>query len=96
MAAPPVAPSVVKHSISDSQISILAETSAAAKAMAYCPYSNFRVGAVILMRYGHHISGANVENASYSVGLCAERAAFAKAVVRTPVALTVQPLYSTA
>lgn len=46
------------------------------------PYSNFKVGATILTADGRHVSGANVENASYSVGTCAERTAFARAVVR--------------
>ncbi|KAJ9157967.1 Cytidine deaminase [Pleurostoma richardsiae] len=52
----------------------------AAKASAYCPYSNFRVGAVLLTRTGSYVTGANVENASYPVGTCAERVAFGKAV----------------
>ena len=54
--------------------------SVAAKETAYCPYSRFRVGAVILTKLGGYISGANVENASYPVGTCAERVAFGKAV----------------
>ncbi|KAK0617940.1 cytidine deaminase-like protein [Bombardia bombarda] len=52
----------------------------AAKATAYCPYSNFHVGAVLLTRAGAYISGANVENASYPVTTCAERVAFGKAI----------------
>ncbi len=52
----------------------------AAKATAYCPYSRFRVGATILTRDNQLIDGANVENASYPVGTCAERVAFGKAV----------------
>lgn len=52
----------------------------AAKATAYCPYSNFRVGAVLLTRHGAHIPGANVENAAYPVGTCAERVALGRAV----------------
>ena len=46
---------------------------------AYVPYSKFRVGAAILGRRGIHVA-ANVENASYGLSLCAERAALAKAV----------------
>ena len=45
------------------------------------PYSKFRVGAAVLTESGVIIQGANVENASYPVGLCAERCALAKAVV---------------
>lgn len=47
--------------------------------VAYVPYSRFRVGAAILGKRGTHVA-ANVENASYGLSLCAERAAFAKAV----------------
>jgi len=38
----------------------------------YSPYSNFPVGAAALVDDGRIISGCNVENASYGVGLCAE------------------------
>jgi cytidine deaminase len=52
-----------------------------AKATAYCPYSQFRVGASLLSAVdGTFFNGANVENASYPVGTCAERVAFGKAV----------------
>lgn len=43
-------------------------------AKAYAPYSNFLVGAVARLNNGKHISGTNQENASYPVGMCAERA----------------------
>lgn len=39
---------------------------------AYAPYSNFPVGAAALTDDGRIVSGCNVENASYGVGLCAE------------------------
>lgn len=39
---------------------------------AYAPYSNFPVGAAALTDKGEIISGCNVENASYGIGLCAE------------------------
>jgi cytidine deaminase len=38
----------------------------------YSPYSNFPVGAAALVSDGRIVSGCNVENASYGVGLCAE------------------------
>jgi cytidine deaminase len=42
---------------------------------AYAPYSNFRVGAAILLDNGEVILGSNQENAAYPSGLCAERVA---------------------
>ncbi len=41
----------------------------------YSPYSNFCVGASILLENGMTIEGSNQENASYPVGICAERVA---------------------
>jgi cytidine deaminase len=40
---------------------------------AYAPYSNFQVGAVAMMANGEIVRGSNQENASFPVGLCAER-----------------------
>lgn len=47
--------------------------------MAYAPYSNFKVGAAIRLQSGEVIVGANQENGSYPLCLCAERVAMAKA-----------------
>jgi cytidine deaminase len=46
----------------------------------YSPYSHFAVGAALLTKSGRVFTGTNVENASYGLGLCAERVAFFKAV----------------
>ncbi|TDH28809.1 cytidine deaminase [Segetibacter sp. 3557_3] len=40
---------------------------------AYAPYSNFQVGAAALLQNGKMVRGTNQENASYPVGICAER-----------------------
>jgi cytidine deaminase len=47
---------------------------------AYAPYSNFHVGAVVRARDGRLFEGVNVENASYPLGICAERTAVSRAV----------------
>jgi cytidine deaminase len=52
----------------------------AAAEKAYAPYSNYLVGAAVRARDGRVFEGVNVENASYPLGICAERAALARAV----------------
>jgi cytidine deaminase len=57
---------------------LLAQADAASR-NAYAPYSNYLVGAAVLARDGRVFAAANVENAAYPLGICAERAAIGKA-----------------
>lgn len=52
-----------------------------ARALSYSPYSHFAVGAALLCRDGTIYLGANVENASYPVSMCAERNALYHAMM---------------
>ncbi len=58
----------------------LAELAMQARSRAYAPYSRFSVGAALLTTDGQIYTGCNIENSAYPVGLCAERAAFARAI----------------
>ena len=50
---------------------------------AYAPYSNFKVGAALLLDNGKIVLGSNQENAAYPSGLCAERVALKRFVYKT-------------
>ncbi len=69
-----------EYGLTSAEFNELRERCVAAKSTAYCPYSRFRVGASAISVDGSYFNGANVENASYPVGTCAERVALGKAV----------------
>lgn len=59
----------------------LAEAALAAREKAYCPYSGYQVGAALRTASGAVFTGANMENASYPEGWCAETSALAHMVM---------------
>ena len=50
------------------------------KKNSYSPYSKFRVSSVVLTKKGNIYKGVNIENAAYSVTICAERSALSSAI----------------
>jgi len=58
----------------------LIEAALAVRDKAYAPYSHFLVGAALRTKNGCLFTGVNVENASYGLTICAERAAIFQAV----------------
>jgi cytidine deaminase len=70
----------------------LEEAALEVQARAYCPYSEYPVGAAILGKSGRIYAGCNVENAAYGHSICAERSAILQMVAggdRIPIALVV-------
>lgn len=66
--------------MSELELQKLLEHAKAAVANAYAPYSGYRVGSALLCADGSIFTGCNVENASYSLTVCAERSALFSAV----------------
>lgn len=62
------------------QQEMLVQAAREIRQMAYAPYSNYAVGAALLMEDGRIFTGVNVENASYGLTICAERTAVFKAI----------------
>ena len=59
----------------------LIESAKKARSLSYSPYSHFAVGAAILTKDGHVFLGANIENSSYPLCMCAERNAIYNAMM---------------
>lgn len=72
----------------------LLELAREASKNAYAPYSNFPVGACVLTANGKTFKGCNVENASFGLTICAERAAIASAISNGEKEITAIAIYS--
>jgi cytidine deaminase len=62
----------------------LLKAALASTSLSYAPYSNFNVGAALKLESGEIVRGANQENASYSLCLCAEQVALHRAAIQFP------------
>ena len=67
-------------SVNQQELEKLFEVARQAAENSYSPYSEFRVGAALRLSNGETVTGTNVENVSYGLTICAERAAVARAV----------------
>ena len=74
----------------DASMSNLLERARQAALHSYSPYSRFRVGAALQLSNGEIVTGTNVENVSYGLTLCAERAAVVSAVSQFGPAIRIQ------
>ena len=68
----------------DKEDSVLLSKARSVTAQAYAPYSNFFVGAAAVLENGETVVGTNQENASYPVGICAERVLLGNAATMYP------------
>jgi cytidine deaminase len=71
------------NELSEKDAWLLAEAKAVTE-QAYAPYSKFHVGAVAMLVNGQIVAGTNQENASYPVGICAERVLLGNAATLYP------------
>ncbi len=72
----------------------LIEKAKEASKNAYAPYSDFRVGACVLMESGNIYTGCNFENASYGLSICAERNAIGSAIANGETKIKAIAIYS--
>jgi len=73
---------MVTTSLADAALENLLALAREAAKRSYSPYSGFRVGAALRLTNGEIVTGTNVENVSYGLTICAERAALVQAVSR--------------
>jgi cytidine deaminase len=66
--------------VNPQELEKLREAALKAAENSYSPYSEFRVGAALRLTNGETVTGTNVENVSYGLTICAERAALVRAV----------------
>lgn len=76
--------SILSYEELNSEEKILIEKSKEQISKAYAPYSNFHVGAAVLLENGEIFAGSNQENSAYPSGLCAERVAIFYANAQQP------------
>ncbi len=69
-----------EDSIDGHDLDALVEAALAARSNAYCPHSEYAVGASVVTDDGRTFTGVNVENASYGATVCAERVAIWTAI----------------
>jgi len=68
------------QSLAKGDLEKLLEQAIEAREFSYSPYSNYKVGAALLTREGQVYKGCNIESASFTPSVCAERTAIFKAV----------------
>jgi len=83
---------MISKGLSDEERSRLIKAALDAAKKAYAHYSNFKVGASVLTEKGTLVNGCNVENASYGLTVCAERAAISSAVAREGESMKIRSL----
>jgi len=74
--------------LKDNEIAVLIDHALKVRECAHAPYSQYKVGAAVVDEAGRVFFGANVENSSYGLSLCAERAAIASAITNGAEKLT--------
>lgn len=71
---------MMKTSLAQTALDKLVQEATKAAENSYSPYSGFRVGAALLLNNDTVVTGTNVENVSFGLTICAERAALVRAV----------------